>query len=280
MTFHLSDTHIPFPEKANNHTMKSGKHIKAVLLIYLILILTGIGSAQSGIPEIPVPPRLVNDFAQTLNPDQIQSLENKLVALNDSTSVQIAVVIVPTLNGYEKADFAQQLGQKWGVGGSKFNNGIVVLIKPKSTSENGEAFIATGYGMEQFIPDATALDIVNNEMIPFFKQNDYYGGINAATDVIISLVKGEFKAENYGKKKKGSSAFIVLIIIIVIIFLISRKNNNHHTINRSGSGGPIFFPWGGGGFGGGSSGGFGGGGGGFGGFGGGSFGGGGAGGSW
>jgi uncharacterized protein len=261
--------------------MKSGNYLKTALLIAIILIRTGIGYAQSTIPEIPVPPRLVNDFAQILSPDQLQSLESKLVALNDSTSVQIAIVIVPTLNGYEKADYAQQLGQKWGVGGSKFNNGIVVLIKPKSTSEKGEAFIATGYGVEQFVPDATALDIVNNEMIPYFKQNDYYGGINTATDVLISLIKGEFKAENYGKKKKGSSAVFVLIIIIVIIFLISRNNNNHHTINRTGSGGPIFFPWGGGGFGGGSSGGFGGGGGGgFGGFGGGSFGGGGAGGSW
>ena len=261
--------------------MKSGNYIKTVLLITIILIRTGIGYAQSGIPEIPVPPRLVNDFAQILSPDQLQILESKLVALNDSTSVQIAIVIVPTLNSYEKADFAQQLGQKWGVGGSKFNNGIVVLVKPKTTSEKGEAFIATGYGVEGAIPDATASDIVNNEMIPFFKQNDYYGGINAATDVLSSLIKGEFKAENYGKKKKGTSATVVLIIIIVIVFLISRNNNNHHTINRSGSGGPIFFPLGGGGFGGGSSGGFGGGGGGgFGGFGGGSFGGGGAGGSW
>jgi uncharacterized protein len=262
--------------------MKSGNYLKTALLIAIILIRAGIGYAQSGIPEIPVPPRLVNDFAQILSPDQLQSLESKLVAFNDSTSVQILVVIVPTLNDYEKADYAQQLGQKWGVGGGKFNNGFVVLIKPKSTSEKGEAFIATGYGVEQFVPDATALDVVNNEMIPFFKQNDYYGGINAASDVLISLVKGEFKAENYGKKKKGTSATVVLIIIIVIVFLISRNNNNHHTINRSGSGGPILFPWGGGGFGGSSSsGGFGGGGGGgFGGFGGGSFGGGGAGGSW
>jgi uncharacterized protein len=261
--------------------MKSGQYIKYLLFTAIFLLNVASGFAQGSIPGAPVPPRLVNDFAQILSPDELQNLESKLVAFNDSTSVQIAVVIVPTLNGYEKADFANQLGEKWGVGGSKFDNGIVVLIKPKSSSENGEAFIATGYGVEGAIPDATAYDIVNNEMIPYFKQNDYYGGINTATDVLISLIQGEFKAENYGKKKKGSSATVVLIIIIVIVFLVSRKNNNHHTINRSGSGGPIFFPWGGGGFGGGSSGGFGGGGGGgFGGFGGGSFGGGGAGGSW
>jgi len=261
--------------------MKSALSIKTLLFVALVLF-NAAGFAQGSIPEAPNPPRLVNDFANILSPDELQSLESKLVAFNDSTSVQIAVVIVPALGGYEKADYAQQLGAKWGVGGSKFNNGFVILVKPKTASENGEAFIATGYGVEGTVPDATALDIVNNEMIPHFKQNDYYGGINAATDVLMSLVKGEFKADSYSKKKTGSSAIFVLIIIIVIIFLISRNNNNHHTINRSGGAGMLFFPWmmggggssGGGGFGGsGGSGGFGG-------FGGGSFGGGGAGGSW
>jgi uncharacterized protein len=263
--------------------MKAGNYIKSLLLISILLIQAGIGLAQGTIPEKPDPSRIVNDFAHILSPDELQNLEAKLVAFDDSTSVQIAVVIVPTLGGYEKADYAQQLGAKWGVGGSKFNNGFVILVKPKSSSENGEAFIATGYGVEATVPDATALDIVNNEMIPHFKQNDYYGGINAATDVLISLVKGEFKADSYSKKKKGTGAIFILIIIIVIIFLISRNNNNHHTINRSGGGGLLFFPWmmGGGGGSGSSGGGFGGGGGGgFGGFGGGSFGGGGAGGSW
>ena len=261
--------------------MKSGSLIKTFILFAVLILQAGIAFAQV-IPERPDPPHLVNDFANILNPDQLQNLESKLVAFNDSTTVQIAIVIIPTLGGIEKADFANQLGEKWGVGGSKFDNGLVVLIKPKSSSEGGEAFIATGYGVEGVVPDATAYDIVNNEMIPHFKQNDYYGGINAASDVLISLVKGEFKAENYGKsKKKGSSVAFIVIIIIVIIFLLSRNNNNHHTINRSGGAGMLFFPWmmgGGGGFGGGSSGG--GGGGGFGGFGGGSFGGGGAGGSW
>lgn len=265
--------------------MKPGNRTRTLILLAILLLQGLVSSALAGIPEKPVPPRLVNDFANLLSQSDLQNLESKLVAFNDSTSVQIAIVIVPTLDGYDKADYAQQLGQKWGVGGGQFDNGFVVLIKPKTSSESGEAFIATGYGVEKFVPDATTYDIVNNEMIPFFKRNDYYGGLNAATNVIISLVKGEYIADSYGKSnKKGSSAFIVIIIIIVIILLISRNNNNHRTINRSGSGTPLFFPWlggggSGGGFGGGG-GGFGGGGGGFGGFGGGSFGGGGAGGSW
>jgi uncharacterized protein len=263
--------------------MKPGIYIKFLFVLPILLLLTKAGFTQGSIPERPDPPHLVNDFAQLLSPDQLQELEFKLVAFNDSTSVQITVVIVPSLDGYEKADYAQQLGQKWGVGGSKFDNGFVILIKPKSAGENGEAFIATGYGVEKFVPDATASDIINNEMIPDFKQNDYYGGINAASDVLMSLVKGEYKADKYSKsKKQKSSSIFILIIIIVVVFLFSRNNNNHRTINRSGGAGMLFFPWmmGGGGGSGSSGGGFGGGGGGFGGFGGGSFGGGGAGGSW
>ncbi len=262
--------------------MKSGQTSKTFLFVAILLLLATAGFAQGSIPEKPNPPRLVNDFAHILSADQVQSLEAKLVAFNDSTGVQIAVVIVPTLGGMEKADFANQLGEKWGVGGSKYDNGFVVLIKPKSTSENGEAFISTGYGVEKLVPDATAYDIVNNEMIPSFKRNDYYGGIDAASNVLISLMKGEYKADSYAKsKKKGSPVLFILIIIGVIILLISKNNNNHRTINRTGAGGVLFFPWmmggGGGGFGGGGGGGSGGG---FGGFGGGSFGGGGAGGSW
>jgi len=255
--------------------------MKNTFLFVLIMLISGIAFAQGGIPDKPNPPRLVNDFANILSPDQLQSLESKLVAFSDSTTVQMVVVIVPSFNGNEKADFAQQLGQKWGVGGKEFDNGFVILIKPKTSSESGEAFIATGYGVEKFVPDATAFDVVNNEMVPYFKQNDYYGGINTATDALMLFVKGEYKAESYGKtKKKGSSVVFILIIIVIVVVLFSRNNNNHRTINRSGTGGPLFFPWMGGGFGGGSSGGFSGGGGGFGGFGGGSFGGGGAGGSW
>lgn len=262
--------------------MKHGTPYKTLFLLAILILLSGLNHAQNVIPAKPDPPRLVNDFTATLSPAEIQNLESKLVAFNDSTSVQIAVVVVSTLDGYDEADYAQQLGEKWGVGGSKFDNGFVILVKPKSGSESGKVFIATGYGVEQFVPDATAVTIVNNEMIPRFKQNDYYGAIDAATSVIMSLVKGEFKADSYSKKhKQGSPIAFIIIIIIIIIFLLSRNNNNGRTINRSGTGGMLFFPWMmGGGSGSSGGGGFGGGGGGFGGFGGGSFGGGGAGGSW
>jgi uncharacterized protein len=261
--------------------MKNASFLRSFFLSTLILLFAGMALAQDSIPEKPSPPRLVNDLAGILNENERAELEAKLVAFNDSTSVQICVVTVPTLGGYEKADYAQRLGQKWGVGDKKYDNGFIVLIKPKSQSERGEAFIATGYGVEKFVPDATTFQMVDNEMIPHFRENDYYGGINAGTDALMALVKGEYKGNGKKQEKEGSGIGAIIFIVLLVLFIVFRgNNNNNRTINRRGSGGPLFFPFIGGGFGGGGGGGFGGGGGGFGGFGGGSFGGGGAGGSW
>ena len=90
------------------------------------------------IPERPVPPRLVNDFAGMLSTQEADVLERKLVAFNDSTSTQIAIVIVRSLNGYDKADYAQRLAEKWGIGQKGLNNGVLILVKPKTADSRGE----------------------------------------------------------------------------------------------------------------------------------------------
>ncbi len=271
------------PKRLN---MTLNKHIRNSLLVIFILACSIPWGFAQDIPTRPDPPRLVNDFANILSPQEVADLENRLVSYNDSTSTQIVVVIVPSLNGFEKADFAEQIGSKWGVGQQKTNNGCVVLIKPKTASEGGEVFIAPGYGLEPVIPDATALNIVNNEMIPRFKGNEYYGGITAGVQTIMALARGEFTAAQYDKRKskKTGAGFLVPVIMIIVFLMLRGGGGRHHSIGKnlpfwtllmlmgSGSRGGGGFGGGGGGFGGGS--------GGFGGFGGGGFGGGGAGGSW
>ena len=81
------------------------------------------------------------------------------------------------------------MGEKWGIGSEKFDNGILVLLKPKTSDSKGEVFIAVGYGLEGVVPDATAKRIVENEMIPMFRENNMYGGIEKATDVLIDLTR-------------------------------------------------------------------------------------------
>ncbi|MDO8930082.1 MAG: TPM domain-containing protein, partial [Bacteroidota bacterium] len=120
------------------------KHL--LLTIFLSLFLFSVFAQD--IPERPNPPRLVNDLANVLSDQEEQQLESELVQFDRSTSTQITIVTVPSLNGYEKADFTFRLGEKWGVGRKDKNNGIVIVFKPKIGNERGEVFVAVGYGLE------------------------------------------------------------------------------------------------------------------------------------
>lgn len=236
------------------------------------------------VPDAPKPVRLVNDFANLYSPQERAELERFLVMVDDSTSNQICVVTVTDLGGMDPNQYATELGQKWGIGDAKKDNGIVVLIKPKTAESRGQVYIAVGYGLESVIPDGVAGEIRDQIMIPFFKKNDYYGGTFAAVDTIYKIAKGEFDVKRLKQNKNGKFIFIGLMLLIFIIVVISKKKGNGNDGNgghTSYGGGAL--PWilMGSAMGGHSSGsGFGSGGGGFGGFGGGGFGGGGAGGSW
>lgn len=230
------------------------------------------------------PATLVNDYTQTLSNQEVNSLENKLVAFADTTSIQIAVAIVPSLEGYEIADYSVRLFRSWGVGGKEKNTGILMVI----AKADRKMFITTGYGLEGALPDAIAKRIIENQIKPNFKSGNFYAGINDGTDAIISYTKGEYKADKpkKGKNSKGFPAGLLILIVIVIIVFISKGGKGGGGRNVIGGRGAADMLWwsllaglasGGGGRGSDSD--FGGGGG-FGGFGGGSSGGGGAGGSW
>lgn len=271
--------------------MKRKRFLLLPLLFSAVLFTM---QGQTLLPR-PEPSRLVNDFAGILSSGELQALENKLVAFDDSTSNQIAVVIVSDLQGYDRSDFAYRVARDWGVGQGDFNNGLLVLVKPKTASSNGQVFIATGYGLEGAIPDIACADIIDREIIPRFRENDYYGGIDAGTNVLMALAAGEYSYDNYaGGKSSGTipGVIIFLVILFFIIIVSAGSSNNKHFRKSGPSNLPLWLllsmmgggrshsgSWGG--FSGGSGGGgFSRGGGGFGGFGGGSFGGGGAGGSW
>lgn len=253
-------------------------------LLTLLLFFTAPVVAQE-IPEPMVPYRLVNDFAGIFTDAGNKALEQKLLAYHDSTSTQIYVVTVDDLMGYAPSDFTFRLGEKWQVGQKSKNNGAVILIKPRRGNSRGQAFIATGYGLEARINDAYAGRIVRNVMIPYFMEDDYFGGVNAAVDEMIARLSGEFTAEAEEEEGIPPLAIIILVMGILILFAFISGGGDQHIDSEGhhrGGNPPIFFPpviggsRRGGGFGGFGGGGFGG----FGGGGGGSFGGGGAGGSW
>lgn len=273
--------HIAFPRFRKKGMGRELNIFSAFICLCILLLFTATVNAQD-LPARPSPPRLVNDYTGTLTSDQRQTLENKLVAFNDSTSTQIAVVIIPALGGYDVADYAVKLGRAWGIGGKEFSNGVLLLVSKSDRKLN----ISTGYGVEGALPDITASHIIQDVIVPNFKGDDYYRGIDEGTDAIIKAVKGEYSAPQKAKSNSKGSAKMIVIVLIILFFLLSRGGGGKGGfMSRRGYrdiAGPMILGslLGRGGGGGGWSGGGSSGGGGFGGFGGGSFGGGGASGSW
>ncbi len=261
------------------------------LAVLFIITLSHIAvfAGDKDFPAKPNPPRLVNDFAGMMSAEQVAKLEAKLQEYEKTSSTQITIVTLKSLGNYEVSQYAVELGNRWGVGRQGKDNGVVILASKDDRKIN----ISTGYGLEGALTDIVSGRIIRNEIVPQFKQGDFYGGFNKAADAVIAATKGEYKAEedyHHGKEKVPVGFTIGLIIFILIIAFIFRNRGG-------GSGGGGYMSGRGfsdvatgmllgsllGGRGGHSGGGWGGGSsssGGFGGFGGGSFGGGGASGSW
>ena len=244
------------------------------LLLGVLLFATTRSMAQQ-IPPRPDPPRLVNDLAGMLAPDQVALLEEKLVAYDDSTSDQVAIVTLPSLNDYPIEEVGLAILRGWGIGTKENNNGILILLAGRKVR------IEVGTGLEGAVPDAIANRIIDENMIPNFKQGHFYEGLNEAVDQLMLAAAGEYKGSPRSRKDSGGGGamLVVLIIIVIIISILRNRGGGGGTmISRRGWGGWIGPVGGFGDFGGGGRGG--GGGGGFGGFGGGSGSGGGASGSW
>jgi uncharacterized protein len=263
---------------ANNNQFFS---LSRYLSIFLSLLLSFTAFAgDNDFPAKPNPPRLVNDLAHMMSSGEVAQLEAKLLEYERTSSTQITVVTITNLGGYEVAQYAIELGNRWGVGQKGKDNGVLIL----ASLEDRKVNISTGYGLEGALTDATSGKIIRGYIVPQFKHSRYYEGFSQGADAIIAATKGEFTAdESDHREKKGLPAPAVIILIVVIYFIIwilskFRGGGGSYMSGRGSRG------WGGGywggGFGGGSWGGGGSSGGGFGGFGGGSFGGGGASGSW
>ncbi len=256
--------------------------INKIIILYILALLPMGMMAQDKLPVPAAPGSWVNDYAKIFSPEQANALNQKLNAFEYRNSTQIFVVTVSDNGGYPVSDLAPRIGEAWGIGQKGKDNGLLVLVD----MQDRDFFISTGYGLEEFVPDAIAKRVAENEILPAFKQGAYYEGIDAATSVLISLLDGEFTPDQYRKQNSSGGSSIGGLIFMIILFSILFGGGRRRS---SGMGGrsnlPLWLALGmmSGGRSSGSFGNFSGGGGGFGGFsggGGGSFGGGGAGGSW
>ncbi len=265
--------------------------MKRLLFILLTFCVTAFAVAQSEYDATGWLPakgdHLVYDYYGILDAEQTATLEARLLAFNDSTSNQIVVMVTPGFGGRDISSFAFEVGREWGIGQEKMNNGVIIVVKPKDDTD-GQVEIATGKGLEGALPDIFCKRIIEDEMIPHFRENDYYGGIVAALDIILPVCAGEYSYDNY-KDDNDVNPIAMLVAFIIglalfcwLVYKLDKRSGDIGGGNGGGgfTGGTYYGGhtrvggWGGGSFGGGGSSG------GFGGFGGGSFGGGGASGRW
>ena len=148
------------------------------------LFLRDLGGAFEDIKDAPI---LSGIFSEA----EKASLERKLNEFEYRSSTQIFIITLEDNGGYSVSDLAPRIGEAWGVGQQGKDNGLLMILDMQAR----DVFIATGYGLEEYIPDITAGRIVQHELIPNFKNGDYYAGVDAAVDVMISLLDGKFTAE-------------------------------------------------------------------------------------
>ena len=222
----------------------------------------------------------VYDAGNVLSDSEEAMLQNKLTAFTKRSSNVLVIVTTNDLCGYDKARYAIEYFEQKGVGRKDKDNGLVFLVKPKTATSKGEIFIVTGEGLQGAITDAGTRRIIDYEIIPYFKQGSYIGGINAGAETLMRLAEGEISEADYmaSSENNGMWFFLVILLIFIVLFILAQKygdgnnddweNYDRHGKHRGGRRGGGM-PWiiiggggsrGGGGFGGGGFGGFGGGG--------------------
>lgn len=262
-------------------------------LFILLFCCSSLLFSQDYLPPKPAVETSVYDNAKMMSGIEAKSLEQKLLKYNDTTSTQVVVVTVNSLEGNDVAIYATELAHKWGIGQADKDNGILILV----AKEDKKITIRTGYGIEHKLTDALSRRIIERDISPEFKQGNFYGGLDKGTNSIFQVMNGEYEGSPQNQESGGIPIFLILFLVFILLLVLSRRNKGNGGNNRgnksaadslleaiilshAGRGTYRGGGFGGGGFGGGGGGGGFGGGGFGGGFGGGGFGGGGASGGW
>lgn len=193
----------------------------SILLFIVVWFISGNVLAQYEIPPKPSKETSVYDYINLLTPSQKSALETKLVRYADSTSTQIVCIIIASSKGEDISLLGAEWGQKWGIGQKGEDNGILITL----AKDDRKVDINTGYGIEYRITDLMSERIINRIMIPEFKNENYYAGLDKGSDAIFSALKGEFKEDRDFNKKEGGHIpfFIIFIFIIILISLIKKE---------------------------------------------------------
>lgn len=192
---------------------------KHILTFALFALSCQIGFAQFDIPDIPEQETSVYDYVNLFDSAQKSTLENKLIKYSDSTSTQIVIVTIATTKGEDILYLGAKWLHEWGIGQEKEDNGILILL----AKDDRKISINTGYGVEHLLTDAMSKRIIERDIIPYFKQGDYYGGLNRGTDAIFEVMTGEYTATSQSSGTDFPVGFLVIFLLFMmfIIFIIA-----------------------------------------------------------
>ena len=186
--------------------------MKLYFAVFLIFIVSAFGQ-----PEIPKLTMWVTDLTNTLSQSELSDLNSRLKIFADTTSNQVIVLMIPSLEDYPIEMLSEETATKNKVGTAKNDNGILLLI----AKDDRELRIEVGYGLEGAVPDAIASSIIRNVIRPQFRNDDYYAGISDGVNAIIQAIGGEYVAEE--SDDNSNFPFVIFVIILIVIFLFLKS---------------------------------------------------------
>ncbi|MAB48112.1 TPM domain-containing protein [Winogradskyella sp. MH6] len=190
-----------------------------VVITVLSFVWISLGYSQFKIPPKPKDAKqhFVYDYSNLLTKQDSSALNVKLRRYADTTSTQIVVAIINSTEGEYINYLGAQWGEKWGIGQEKEDNGVLILL----AKNDRKIAINTGKGVEHLLTDALSKRIIDREIIPYFKRNDYYGGLNRGVDVIFEVMQGEYKGTRKNSNGEFPIAFFFVLLVFFIIFIIA-----------------------------------------------------------
>jgi len=165
--------------------------------------------------DYPNPSGFVNDYANLYSTEFKNNLENKLSEFEKTTTAEIAVVTIKSLEGESVEEYAVRLFEKWRIGKEKEDNGLLLLI----AKDDREVRIEVGYGLEPLITDSRAGDIIRRDIIPEFKSSNYEAGTEKAINSLTAYIKGDSKTGETGRTEADwdkIGGWVVMLIILMM----------------------------------------------------------------
>ena len=190
----------------------------------LVLVLCALICTQAlAAPSFPPLTGRVVDQAGLLSSQTRSDLERQLAEHEKATTEQVVVAILSSLQGYPIEEYGVQLARRWGIGQAKQNNGAVLIIVPSAR----EVRVEVGYGLEGRLTDALSHAIIQNEILPYFKQGNYEAGVVHGTQAILAVLGGAY-APAAAESKQGP-VFAFPFFLLLMLFIFSRVARGHHS---------------------------------------------------